>query len=469
MPDSQSVRAPKVLIAGAGLTGLAMAILLEKAGIEYQVLERKAEIQQPLGGAIILSFNVMPLMEQLGVLDQIEAISFSIETTMIYKEDMEVIREINLRSNKKQVGYGTQVIPRPDLHAILLALVPKEKILVNKSIESLVQDGESVTVTCEDKSTYTADILIGADGSDSGTRRALYKDMEKEGLTPKIIEEENKTLYMSIFGTTDPMDPANFEGLDDDCTRCDTVVGDERGLTYRTFIIPNNRVSWRVDFQSSTMDPEWVEGYKNADYKAFDLKKLPERWRGRELAMMGSLGILFDNTPQDKICKVVLEENIYESWKHGRTVLIGDAAHRLLPGFALEGILDAIVLANLIYEMPTSNQKHITKVFEDFVEERFPTSRRELSPAQQATHVMSGKTWLDAAGRYLLLKLVPRYFKEKSREYISFYRPQAAFLPKVDTRGENPCTPQRPSKKYAAYLKAKGTSGSNTPADAAAV
>lgn len=114
-----------------------------------------------------------------------------------------------------------------------MALVPKEKILVNKSIESLVQDTESVTVTCEDKSTYTADILIGADGSDSGTRRALYKDMEKDGLTPKIIEEENKTLYMSVFGTTDPMDPANFEGLDDDCTRCDTVVGDERGLTVR--------------------------------------------------------------------------------------------------------------------------------------------------------------------------------------------------------------------------------------------
>lgn len=137
----------------------------------------------------------------------------------------------------KRVGYGTQVIPRPQLHAILLALVPKEKILVNKSIESLVQDTESVTVTCEDGSTYTADMLIGADGSDSGTRRALYKDMEKDGITPKIIEEENKTLYMSVFGTTDPMDPANFEGLDDDCTRCDTVVGDERGLTVSRYLL----------------------------------------------------------------------------------------------------------------------------------------------------------------------------------------------------------------------------------------
>lgn len=101
MPDSQSVKSPKVIIAGAGLAGLTMAILLEKAGIEYQVLERSSEVQQTLGGAIILSFNVMPLMEQFGVLDQIEAISFPIETTMIYKEDMEVIREINLRSNRK--------------------------------------------------------------------------------------------------------------------------------------------------------------------------------------------------------------------------------------------------------------------------------------------------------------------------------------------------------------------------------
>ncbi|KAF9924522.1 hypothetical protein FBU30_005542 [Linnemannia zychae] len=461
MPDSQSVKSPKVIIAGAGLSGLTMAILLEKAGIEYQVLERSSNVQQPLGGAIILSFNLMPLMEQLGLLDQIEAISFPIETTMIYKEDMEVIRELHLRSNRKMVGYGTQVIPRPQLHAILLALVPKEKILVNKSIESLVQNTDSVTVTCEDKSTYTADILIGADGNESGTRKALYKDMEKDGLTPKIIEEENKTLYMSVFGTTDPMDPANFEGLDDDCTRCDTVVADERGFTFRTFIIPNNRVSWRVDFQSSEMDPEWVEGYRNADYKPFDIKNLPERWRRLELAMMGTLGVLFDNTPKDEIVKVVLEENVYESWTHGRTVLIGDAAHRLLPGFALEGMLDAIVLANLIYEMPTSNHKNILKAFEDFVEERFPNSRRELSPSQQTTLVLSGKTWLDSAGRFLALKLLPRYFKEKSRDYLSYYRPQANFLPKVETRGDSPATAQRPSKKYAAYLKSKGASGSS--------
>lgn len=54
-------------------------------------------------------------------------------------------------------------------------------------------------------------------------------------------------------------------------------------------------------------------------------------------------------------------------------------------------MLDAIVLANLIYEMPTSNNKNITKAFDEFYEERFPNSRRELSATQQATHVMFGR------------------------------------------------------------------------------
>jgi hypothetical protein len=39
---------PRVLIAGAGLAGLFLGILLEKAGIPYEIFERAAEIK-PLG------------------------------------------------------------------------------------------------------------------------------------------------------------------------------------------------------------------------------------------------------------------------------------------------------------------------------------------------------------------------------------------------------------------------------------
>ncbi|KAI8594433.1 hypothetical protein EDD21DRAFT_89211 [Dissophora ornata] len=331
---------------------------------------------------------------------------------------------------------------------------------MNKKIVGLVQDTESVTITCSDGSTYTGDILIGADGAYSSVRQALYKGMKVDGILPETDEEELISHYMSVLGTTDSLDPSNYEGLEDNESHCDTVIGEERGLTWRYFTIPQNRVCWRIDLQSKDMDPALYESWLNADYNSFDVSLLPEAWRHHKLPIMGEIGDLFDNTPKEAISKVVLEEKVFETWKHGRTVLIGDAAHRMLPNFgrgALNAILDAVVLANCLYEVPTANQKNITKALDDFYVERYPTMKRELSASQQMSTVLAGKTWLDSAVRYVLLKLVPKYFKEKSLEYTLQYRPQALFLPRVESRGTVPNTPQRPSKKYAAYLKAQAT------------
>ncbi|KAG0366221.1 hypothetical protein BGZ54_005655 [Gamsiella multidivaricata] len=443
MPDNTP---PKVLIAGAGIAGLIMAILLDKAGIEYDIFERY-ETVRPLGSATGLGFNVMPLMDQLGLLEDLKSICKIIEGTTIFKEDMEVIREIRLKENRVLTGYDSMITSRPQFHALLMSRVPKEKIHMSKKIIALTQDTESVTITCADGSTYTGDILIGADGAYSGVRQALYDEMKKEGILPKSDEEELVSHYMSILGTTDSLNPRNYEGLDDKESHCDTVIGDERGLTWRYFTIPDNRVCWRIDLQSKDMDPKLYENWLNADYNMFDINQLPEAWKHHKLAIMGELGDLFDNTPKEAISKVVLEEKVFETWKHGRTVLIGDGA--------LNAILDAVILANAIYEMPTANQKNITKAFDDFYEERFPTMKKELSASQQMSTVMAGKTWLDSAARWVLLKLVPKYFKEKSLEYTLQYRPQALFLPRIESTGTVPITPQRPSKKYAAYVKAQ--------------
>lgn len=37
-----------------------------------------------------------------------------------------------------------------------------------------------------------------------------------------------------------------------------------------------------------------------------------------------TLGDMYDRTPKDKISKVMLEEKIFKTWYHGRTVLLGD-------------------------------------------------------------------------------------------------------------------------------------------------
>lgn len=48
LPPLVTDRPPRVLIAGGGLGGLFLGILLEKAGIPYEIFERSAEIK-PLG------------------------------------------------------------------------------------------------------------------------------------------------------------------------------------------------------------------------------------------------------------------------------------------------------------------------------------------------------------------------------------------------------------------------------------
>lgn len=37
-----------------------------------------------------------------------------------------------------------------------------------------------------------------------------------------------------------------------------------------------------------------------------------------------TLGDLYDKTPKERIVKVMLEEKVFKTWSHGRTVLLGD-------------------------------------------------------------------------------------------------------------------------------------------------
>ncbi|KAG0033614.1 hypothetical protein BGZ81_007872 [Podila clonocystis] len=63
---------PKVLIVGAGLGGITLGILLEKAGVPYKIIE-KSTIVWPLGSAISLGPMVFSLLEQIGLAEQFMA------------------------------------------------------------------------------------------------------------------------------------------------------------------------------------------------------------------------------------------------------------------------------------------------------------------------------------------------------------------------------------------------------------
>ncbi|KAI9242672.1 MAG: hypothetical protein BYD32DRAFT_169736 [Podila humilis] len=122
---------PKVMITGAGIGGLTLAILLERQGVDYEVFEQRAAVRS-LGSATGLMPNVLALLEQIGLLAELEDISRVGLRLEVFQESLEKINSLEFEPYESICGYNTLVVPRPDLHQLLLSHVPAAKIHVGQ-------------------------------------------------------------------------------------------------------------------------------------------------------------------------------------------------------------------------------------------------------------------------------------------------------------------------------------------------
>lgn len=119
-----------------------------------------------------------------------------------------------------------------------------------------------------------------------------------------------------------------------------------------------------------------------------------EKWRDYATRIGGSMADIINLTPTDSIAKVLFEEKLFDTWYHGRVVLIGDACHKMLPSLgrgALNAMLDVVVLANAIYEMQSlANLDQVQRGFKSYYGERFPHTASEIASSKQMARVTSG-------------------------------------------------------------------------------
>lgn len=69
--------------------------------------------------------------------------------------------------------------------------------------------------------------------------------------------------------------------------------------------------------------------FDNAEWGPEANQSMIEEVRDYPCALGGTMGDLIDLTPPEMISRVFLEEKLFESWHHGRVVLIGDACHKV--------------------------------------------------------------------------------------------------------------------------------------------
>jgi 2-polyprenyl-6-methoxyphenol hydroxylase-like FAD-dependent oxidoreductase len=66
---AQSDGGSRVLIAGGGIMGLSLALMLERKGVDYVLLEAREEIAPPVGASVAFFANAARILDQLGLLD----------------------------------------------------------------------------------------------------------------------------------------------------------------------------------------------------------------------------------------------------------------------------------------------------------------------------------------------------------------------------------------------------------------
>lgn len=368
-----------ILIIGGGIGGFTLALELAKRNIPCQVFEQAKEFSE-VGAGLQLSPNAVRRLEALGLGPALQIAACTPSKISINDAvSGQFINHINLGfTAAERYGAAYLVIARRDLQSILLdALKIFECVTLHtgKKFVRYAQTPELITAEMEDGSSYSGDILVGADGLWSRVRHMFASE-----------QKPCETGFMAWRALINSHDAGSLFNSSD----------------IHAWLGPNSHlVSYRVC--------------------GGDKINLVAVTKGKALAKTWS-----DDTPKEqlfeairpwdrKLRKAVMEVSEwtawplmilspFKNWSKGRAVLLGDAAHAIVP-FLAQGaamaIEDASVLASLIAE-----KKDTDFIFDDYIKPRYSRCQRVLSKSIYQSHIYHAGSTL-AKARNVGLKLTP--------------------------------------------------------------
>ncbi|HEY1411080.1 MAG TPA: FAD-dependent monooxygenase, partial [Rhodopila sp.] len=173
-------RTQPILIAGAGIGGLATALGLARNGFDVVVLERAAVLGE-VGAGIQLGQNAFHAFDWLGIGDAARAMAVYVDKLrLVDAMTAEDICSIGLgEAFRRRFGNPYAVVHRGDLHGVFQrACLEDRRITIRTgcAVEGYDQDGGLVTVRLTGGATVTGRLLVGADGLWSKVRLQVIGD-----------------------------------------------------------------------------------------------------------------------------------------------------------------------------------------------------------------------------------------------------------------------------------------------------
>jgi salicylate hydroxylase len=314
----------KVLVAGGGIGGITCVLALRQRGVECQLFEQAPAFGQ-VGAGLQVSSNAARVLIKLGLGEALKKVATYPEGRD-YRAWDDGDRLYYTPLGKRAEGhFGAPYYAahRADLLDVLLSGLGQHGFRLGSRVERVDQDASGVTLTLADGSAESGDILIGADGIHSTVRAQLFgKELPRytgnvawRGLVP--AERVAHLDLGSVVGVW---------------------MGPNRSIV-QYYVSAGRTFNWiGISRSAEPARESWL-----AEGKVEDALAEYDGWHK-------TIRTIIAATPK------VLRQALYDreplpDWQAGRIVLLGDAAHPMLPFYAqgaAQSIEDAYVLAGCI-------------------------------------------------------------------------------------------------------------------------
>jgi 2-polyprenyl-6-methoxyphenol hydroxylase-like FAD-dependent oxidoreductase len=357
----------KVVVAGAGIGGLATAIALGRAGHEVEVVERAAVLGE-VGAGVALWPNGQRALEALGIRS---TPGQGVRGLQLRSRRGRLLTDTPIADFRARHGFDLVIVHRAELHALLLDAAGRDRVQAATEVISVEQDSAAVEVELASGERRRAEVLVGADGLRSAARRFVLGDGE-----PRY---SGATCWRGVAAF--PVDGGvaiNWLGA---------------GAEFGIFPLSDGRAYWfavanRIEHEG---DP--------AGGRRADVLTTFASWPEPVAAVVGATAEVD-----------VVRNNLYDrppakTWTRGRVTLVGDAAHPMLPNAAQgasQALEDAVALGEALAEHPPE------EAFRAYESVRLKRANRFVRQSHVTAGSIQSENLLVAALRNLAIAAMPK-------------------------------------------------------------